>query len=114
MADFREAMRNPPNTGFHCYRAIEAMMQAMKSEEDQKDSRAWELFRNNNLKITPACLKAIKVHADPPRRGKLYVMTDAQRAYVFVKTQSIIIRFLEYLKRGRMSLPEPEFPYLEE
>jgi len=88
-------------------------MQAMKSEEDQEDSRAWELFRNN-FKITPACLKAIKVHADPPRRGKLYVMTDAQRPYVFVKTQSIIIRFLEYLKRGRMSLPEPEFPYLEE
>ena len=113
MADFREAMRNPPNTGFHCYRAIEAMMQAMKNKEDENDSGAWELLRNN-LKITAACLKAVKVHADAPRHGKLYVMTDAQRAYVFGKTRSIILRFLEYLKRGRVSLPESEFPYLRE
>ena len=112
MADFREAMRNPPNTGFHCYRAIETMMQTMKEISTEDNNRAWGKFRSN-LNIDRNCLDAIKNHADPPRHGKLHAMTDSQRAYVFKKTQVIVLRFFEYLIRDERPLPEAEFPILQ-
>jgi hypothetical protein len=38
--DFQLAMRDAVETGFYCYRAVEAMMQSMKSDATTKDNRA--------------------------------------------------------------------------
>jgi hypothetical protein len=112
MADFREAMRNPPNTGYHCYRAIEAMMQTMKELPTEKNDQTWEKFRNN-LNVDRTCLDAIKRHADAPRHGKLHAMTDSDRAYCFERMQVIVLRFLEYLSRDGKPLPDSEFPLVQ-
>jgi hypothetical protein len=42
LADFTNAMRSPVGTGFYCYRAIEAMMQFMKSSEGEHDGQNYE------------------------------------------------------------------------
>src|SRR6266571_6404487 len=69
LAEFREAMRVPVGTGFHCYRAIEAMMQSMKADPEDVDGPAWEQLRDR-LRIHRSAIDEVKLHADFPRHGK--------------------------------------------
>jgi hypothetical protein len=96
LANFRAAMRVPVETGFYCYRAIEAMMQSMKSGPNDTDEAAWEKLRET-LKIERDIIDSVKQHADLPRHGKPSVITDEERARVFQATDKIIERYLDYL-----------------
>jgi hypothetical protein len=109
LADFREAMRNPVGTGFFCFRAVEAMMQSMKTDPTDKDPPAWEVLRKR-LQIDRSAIDVIKAHADYPRHGKVSWISDADRAMVFQLTDKIIGRYLRYLERGKTPLPNSEFP----
>jgi len=109
LAEFREAMRVPVGTGFHCYRATEAMMQSMKASPDDADGPAWELLRER-LRIDRSAIDEVKKHADFPRHGKPSEMSDAERAKVFEITDEIIERFLIYLVNGKTALTESDFP----
>jgi hypothetical protein len=111
LADFREAMRNPVGTGFFCYRAIEAMMQSMKANQDEKDGPAWEALRKG-LQVSRAALEMIKDHADYPRHGKIKSISDANRAMVFRLTDEIVGRYLAYSSGGKIPLLSSDFPEL--
>jgi hypothetical protein len=111
LANFREAMRMPVETGFFCYRAIEAMMQTMKVAPDESDGAGWSRL-HANLKVDAAYIKAIKAQADDPRHGKVSAISDAARAEVFKWTDPIISRFLEFLVRERVPLDATQFPIL--
>ena len=113
LADFREAMRNPVGTGFFCFRAIEAMMQSMKTnpDDDKHDARWWNEFMTR-LRISRAAKDAIKAHADYPRHGKAKSVSDADRAMVFRLTDEIISRYLAYLRGGKVPLSSSKFPEL--
>jgi hypothetical protein len=112
LAEFREAMRVPVGTGFHCYRAIEAMMQSMKADAEDADGPAWEQLRDR-LRIDRSAIDEVKQHADFPRHGKPSEISDAERAEVFELTDEMIKRFLVYLVDGKTALTEQEFPVLE-
>jgi hypothetical protein len=103
LADFRKAMSDPIGTGFHCYRALEAMMQSMKEADDEKDSVAWERLRGR-LRMDRSAVDAIKAHADLPRHGRPSQTSDQQRAQLFELTDEIINRFLKYLVNGKSPL----------
>jgi hypothetical protein len=109
LADFREAIRTPVGTGFFCYRAIEAMMQTMKSHPDDKDGPAWDRLRSQ-LQVDRSAIDAIKAHADYPRHGKVQSISDADRAKVFRLTDEIVRRFLAYLRQGKSPLALSAFP----
>jgi hypothetical protein len=113
LADFREAIRTPVSTGFFCYRAVEAMMQSMKTNPKDKDkgadNRAWELLRRR-LQIDRPVIDAIKAHAVDPRHGKVSAISDHERAIVFRLTDEIVRRYLTYLRGGKTELPISEFP----
>jgi hypothetical protein len=109
LSDFQRAMRDPIGTGFYCYRAIEAMMQSMKTEDTERDASGWERSRTN-LNVDRGAIDWIKNHADLPRYGKPSAMSDADRATVFELTDEIIRRFHGFLIRGKRPLPEGEFP----
>lgn len=111
LADFREAIRNPVGTGFFCYRAVDAMMQSMKTAGDRKDAAAWALLRNR-LQVDRSAIDAIKEHADDARHGKYRTITGVDRANVFRLTDEIVRRFLTYLRRGKIPLALAEFPLL--
>jgi hypothetical protein len=104
-------MRVPTDTGFFCYRAVEAMMQSMKANEDESDKTAWPKLREA-LRIDRSVIDFIKGHADCPRHGRPYDLTDAERGTILKVADDIIRRYLEYLKRGKVALPEAEFPML--
>jgi hypothetical protein len=109
LADFRMAMRLPEGTGFFCYRALEAMMQSMKVNDKEGDNAAWERLREN-LWVTREKLDSVKRHSDLPRHGKISNISDSQRADVFMITDEVVRRFIQYITRGCIALPEGEFP----
>jgi hypothetical protein len=111
LADFREAMRVAVGTGFYCYRAVEAMMQSMKTSPQDKDRYAWESLRNA-LCIDRSAIEYVKQHADLARHGKPASITDADRGKVLQLTDEIIRRFLAFIMRDKSGLPPNEFPTL--
>lgn len=111
LRDFHKAMDDPIGTGFFCYRAIEAMMQSIKTDQTKNDKQAWERL-NQTLSLDRSVSEKIKAHADMPRHGKPYSMTDNDRSTVLLMTDEIIRRFLEYIRRDSGPLPVAEFPLL--
>ena len=111
LANFREAIKVAADTGFFCYRSIEAMMQSMRASESEKDAVVWERFRTA-LCVDRSALSYVKGHADAPRHGRSAAITDTTRAAVFRLTDEIIRRYLEYLVRGKTPLPIDEFQVL--
>ncbi len=109
LADFREAMRVPVGTGFFCYRAIEAIMQSMRSSDAESERVAWDRTRST-LRVDRSALDYVKKFADPPRHGRPSDISDQERAQVFKTTDEVIRRFLEYLLRKKEALSEEEFP----
>jgi hypothetical protein len=109
LAGFREAIRSPVDTGFFCYRAIEAMMRSMKTSPKDSDKTSWDLLRTR-LQVDRPVIDAIKAHADDPRHGNISTISDEERAKVFRLTDEIVRRYLTYLRRGKIELPSSEFP----
>jgi len=69
LADYREAMRVPVQTGFFCYRAVEAAMQTFKQDQAKSDAAAWALMRDA-LRVDRNLIDRIKRHADWARHGR--------------------------------------------
>jgi hypothetical protein len=99
LADFREAIRSPVGTGFFCYRAIEAMSQAIWASDIVDDKKRWQKFRDT-LQIDRSAIDVIQRHADFPRHGRPSTISSEQRADVFKFVDEMIKRYLEYLLRG--------------
>lgn len=112
LRDYQLAMQDPIGTGFYCYRAIEAAMQAMKSETVSDDKAGWTAL-NNALRLDKSAAMFVKKYADYPRHGKPWSMTDADRVNVFEITDEIIYRYLELIRLGVPALPAESFPVLK-
>jgi hypothetical protein len=111
LADFREAIRIPVGTGFFCYRAIEAISQAIWASEIVDDKKRWQKFRDT-LQIDRSAIDAVQRHADFPRHGRPSTISSEERVAVFKLTDEMIKRYLEYLLRGA-ALSAPEFDVLK-
>lgn len=111
LQEFREAMGFAVGTGFHCYRAIEAMMQSFKTDGVENESFAWSQLRQQ-LNLDRKAIEYVKAHADAARHGKVSSISDADRAKLFEITDEIVRRYLHYLSRGKQHLPVIEFPVL--
>lgn len=105
-------MRDSVGTGFYCYHAVEAMMHAMRPNQDgQANAADWARFRDA-LRLDRSALDFVKSHADVARHAKANQITDEDRAKVFVITDKIIRRYLEFMMGGRNPLPEAQFEIL--
>jgi hypothetical protein len=83
----------------------------MKSDKIKDDKAAWGEF-NRCLRLDRSASDFIKKYADYPRHGRPWSMSDKDRANVFILTDEIIYRFLEFLRRGAVPLAETDFPLL--
>jgi len=100
LADLREAIRVPGDTGFFCYRGIESLRQFFIHQEVAKDDKtSWEMLRTE-LNVDRSDLDEIKVFADPLRHGDFVAISDAERAKVFRLTWSIVNKFVKYANAG--------------
>ena len=66
-------------------------MQSTKNPEVKGDKKAWECL-NHNLSIDRTVSEKIKGHADMPRHGHPYSMSDDDRCEVFRLTDETIRR----------------------
>lgn len=110
LADLREAIRSPADTGFFCYRAIESVRQHFVSDDDK--AKSWELL-HSALCSERSWTDPVKKYADQPRHGKPIYVSDSARADLFQRTWKIIDRFCIYLHRGSKSLSSSEFSILK-
>ncbi len=103
LADFREAIRIPKDTGFFCYRAAEALRQMFQNDESDQDKKdSWERMRQT-LQIPQADLMFLKTAADAVRHGKGPFISGTDRERALTITSDIIDKAIEYLKRIRPS-----------
>ena len=112
LQEFREAMGFAIGTGFHCYRAIEAMMQSIRTSDIEKETTAWDRLRQH-LCVNRGAIDFVKDHADLSRHGRPSSISEADRAKVFNITDEIIRRYLHYLSKGKTPLPDSDFPILQ-
>lgn len=97
LADLREALKNPSETGFHCYRAIETLRNACSARSvptPQTDSAKWQAFREK-YGVSRNEIMAVKHWADRVRHGHApEIITDGERATLLQGTWSIANRFV--------------------
>ena len=110
LANLRESMRIPSDTGFFCYRAIENVMQGFREESENK-KKAWEHMRES-LNLSREWLEFVKGHADGPRHGFYEGMSWDDRQESMKRAWKILDRYFEYLKTGK-PLSENDFPLLK-
>lgn len=104
LADLREAIRSPENTGFFCYRGIESLRQFFgREKETSDDKKSWAMLRKE-LGVDRLDIDNIKKFADPLRHGDRVAMSDAERAHVFKLTWGIVNRFVKYANGGYKKL----------
>lgn len=98
LADVREAIKSPRDTGFFCYRAIESLKNCCATRNGlspDKDT-AWDLFRNT-YSIAKQTIMGIKIFADPARHGshqQSKPMGDKKRAELFKQTWEIMNAYI--------------------
>ncbi|MGH6661855.1 MAG: hypothetical protein ACREB6_09955, partial [Rhodospirillales bacterium] len=113
LADLREAIRMPVETGFFARRAIESVMQAFKEDSNAKDDEAaWESMRTN-LNLDKSWLLKLKPVADDRRHGKPTMISWEQRLDAMKRAWLVLDRYFEYLNRSKNPLPKSEFPVLQ-
>lgn len=112
LADLREAIKSPRDTGFFCYRAIESLKNCVAAGNgvSSEDGKGWTLFRES-YSIDKREIDAIKEFADPARHGDLSEvkqLTDDARSRIFTTTWRIVARFI--LKGLRLSEVDQAIP----
>ena len=95
LADLREAIKSPKDTGFFCYRAIESLKNSC-IQRNQGADEGWGLFRTT-YSLDKSEIMGIKAFADDVRHGnysKAKGMTDRDRAETFRKTWNIVNKYI--------------------
>lgn len=104
LADVREAIKSPRDTGFFCYRAIESLKNCCVARNNvkQDEEDAWSTFRKV-YSIEKDEIMQVKEFADAARHGnylQAVPMSDRDRAEVFKKTWGILNKYVLLEKSG--------------
>jgi hypothetical protein len=95
--DLVMAMKNPEDTGFYCYRAIESLRQhctvRFKLNTGNRSAQ-WEKLREI-AQCDEDTIRHIKAAADPVRHGDFMSITAGDRKTLFLKTWDIVDRYVE-------------------
>jgi hypothetical protein len=110
LADYRESERVAAQTGFFCWRAVEAAMQSFREPGEPK-SVAWDRMRGN-LNISRAVMDRMRPHADWVRHGETGSIEGQVRAELTATTREIISRYLAFIERDRTPLSSARYPLL--
>lgn len=114
LADLREAIRSPLDTGFFCFRAIEGIRQSFIEDEDGTDTKpSWDRLREA-LRIDRSWFKEIEEFALPQRHGQMPFMSGERRVSVMRRAWKVIDRFCVYVHREFQRLQENEFELLKD
>ncbi|MSQ40825.1 MAG: hypothetical protein EXR55_04050 [Dehalococcoidia bacterium] len=109
LADLRETIRSPIDTGFHCFRAVECLRQFFVEPEDPDDKGSWERM-GEKLGIEHFWTEPIRLFARPQWHGGFPSMSGNQRVDMMMRAWKVVDRFIVYTKSGYQSFPEDQIP----
>lgn len=95
-SDLSSAMKHADDTGFYCYRAIEALRHhcaAANSLVDASKAAQWQKFRDV-AGCEEETLREIKTAADPLRHGQVISSTSVDRERLFTITWNTVDSYL--------------------
>lgn len=95
LADYNQTIQVPHDTGFYCYRSIEALSQAFHSTASSTKEK-WVIFRES-LNIEENFIKWLTSYAEPQRHGHLPFISWEDRRKAIKTAQTVIVRFLDYM-----------------
>ena len=97
LADLREAIKSPKDTGFFCYRAIESLKNCCAKRSNVANvNDGWEFFRRT-YDFDKNEIMSIKAFADDVRHGNysnVNGITDKDRADTFRKTWKMVNTYI--------------------
>lgn len=96
LVDLMMATRRSVDTGFYCYRAIEALQKhaAQQGQVGPSEKARWENFRSTGG-LDRDDIQFIKDRADPVRHGGYVGLSAAERSQVLIKSWDIVESYLE-------------------
>ena len=106
--ELRRAIRDSMDTGFHCYRAVEAVRRHWQPDGVDK-SAAWTAMRDA-INLSRESLGTLREFGDRQRHAEWPFMSDEERARDMVLTARVIDRFAVMLTRNATRLDVDEFP----
>lgn len=114
LADLREAVRKPHDTGFFCYRAVESLRQAFVEPQDGDNSKlSWERIRSA-LRIDRSWITLLEQFGKPQRHGETSYMSGDERIRALKRARRVVARYIEYTRGGCEPLPTADFDLLKE
>jgi hypothetical protein len=100
--DLCSAMKHPEDTGFYCYRAVEALRLHCAlghDAEGHSKTAQWKKF-HEVCQVAENDLMFLKRAADPVRHGDVVGITSADRAELFTRTWDVVDAYLNQLEPG--------------
>jgi hypothetical protein len=111
LSDLNSAIRFPNDTGFYCYRAIEALMQDFK-QPGEESKLAWPKLREA-LQVTQDWIQPLTESSMFNRHGELKGVSGSERTFLMKRAWTIVYRFARLKLLNVAKLPNPEFPVLD-
>jgi len=97
--DLSFAIRHADDTGFYCYRAVEALLHhcaAVHNIENESKALKWDKFRQVT-NCDKAAIYALKDAADPLRHSEITAMTSQPMDNLLTNTWDIVDKYLSSL-----------------
>lgn len=110
--DLSNAITSPNDTGFYCYRAVEALMQEFKLPDERDNGRAWKRLRDA-LQVTQNWIGPLIRASKATRHGEVKALSGQERVLLMQQSWTLVYRFACLRSRGIATLPTSEFPLLD-
>lgn len=112
LSDLSHAIASPNDTGFYCYRAVEALMEEFKLPDESDSGRAWKRLRDA-LQVTQSWIGPLTNASRANRHGELQGLSGQERVFLMQRSWTLVYRFACLRSRGIGTLPTSEFPLLD-
>ena len=113
LAEIREAIRSPHDTGFHCFRAIECLRDHFVRPEDCDETKSSWFRLRDALQIDRSWFHPLEKYAFPQRHGSFPSMTGQERVEMLQRTWRVIDRFIQYAQSGFQPLLKADHALLQ-
>ena len=107
IADLREAIRSPHDTGLFCFRAIESIRQCFVLPDDDDDDHKISWIRMGHaLRIDETWSKDLAKVSTLQRHGIGQYMSGQEREAAMQRAWKVVDRFMVYVQGGLVPLTE--------
>lgn len=103
LGEFKKAILNPQDTGFHCFRAIESIRHYFRESHNiSKNNRdlQWRKLRDE-LGFERSHIDFIEQYQKGRRHGEVRYIPESERGEIADHTWNILAAFIEHLRKSR-------------